>query len=219
MTTTRKVLTIPALAALMIVGGSIAGYTTLAAAQESNTESLSGFVDGMRDRAPHIGGEITAINGTTITVSDMRRNETYVVDASGATFMKDGESVSIASFAVGDKIHVKGAIDGTNVAAEVIHGGMDFGPGEHGGFGRHGKGPGVMGEVTAVNGTTVTVTGKNGTSYTVDASAATVQKIATGSLSDIVVGDRIGVRGDVSGTSVTATSIMDDLPEPPQEIQ
>ena len=56
------------------------------------------------------------------------------------------------------------------------------------------------------------IDGMNGTTYTIDASSATVQKMVAGSLSDIAVGDEIGVQGEVSGTSITAKAIMDDLP-------
>lgn len=74
------------------------------------------------------------------------------------------------------------------------------------------KGPGVHGTVSSVSGTTLIVTDPNGTAYTVDASKATVMKAqATASVSDIAVGDTVGVRGTVNGTQVTATDIMDGL--------
>lgn len=93
-------------------------------------------------------------------------------------------------------------------------------PGKGSGFrGGHGRGPGVMGEVTAVNGSTITVTGKNGQTYTVNAGSATVQKMVTGSVSDITVGDSIGVQGTVSGNTVTATNIMSGMPNPPAQAQ
>jgi hypothetical protein len=78
-----------------------------------------------------------------------------------------------------------------------------------GGMGRM---PGIAGKVTAIDGTNITVQGaRNGaTSYNVNASNATVRKNnATSSVSAIVVGDTIMVRGTVSGTSVTATNIFD----------
>lgn len=83
--------------------------------------------------------------------------------------------------------------------------------GGHGGPGHHG----VIGTVSAVNGSTITVTGPDGKTFTVNAGTATVQKMTTGALADIVVGDRIGVQGELSGTTVTAKTIMDDIPEPP----
>jgi len=80
----------------------------------------------------------------------------------------------------------------------------------------HGRGPGVMGTVSAINGTTITVTGKNGTTYTVNAASTTVDKVVQLSVGDIKVGDTIGVMGQVSGSSVTANHIMDGLAPHPQ---
>lgn len=79
-----------------------------------------------------------------------------------------------------------------------------------------GKGRGVAGTVSAVNGSTVTVTAKDGTSYTIDASTAKISKVVDISASDIKVGDTIGAMGSVSGTSVKAVHIMDGVPPTPQ---
>ena len=204
----KNIVLVPALVGTMLLGGAVAGYAGLAAAQSSDTQSgMGGF---MEKRGPHVGGEITAISGTTITIAG--RGTTYSVDASAATFMKDGAVAELSSFAVGDHAHVLGTIDGTNVKAEKVMGGMKGGKG---GPGRHGKGHGVMGTVSAVNGSTITVSGMDGTSYTVDASSALVKRMVDGALSDVTIGDKIGVHGIVSGTNVTAKQIMDDVPEKP----
>lgn len=88
-------------------------------------------------------------------------------------------------------------------------------------MGRMGHAPGVHGTITAISGNTITLTDEmNNTSYTIDASAASVVKIeapatkgeapteTTLSVSSLSVGDKIGVEGTVSGTSVSATKIM-----------
>jgi hypothetical protein len=72
------------------------------------------------------------------------------------------------------------------------------------------KGLGVAGEVTAKDGSTITVKGKDGTTYTVQAGNAAVHKMTVGTLADVVVGDTIGVHGSVEGNTVTAEVIMDD---------
>ncbi len=206
----QNIITIPAIAALMLAGGAIAGYTGIVAAQ-SGTGSMA---NERSERGPHVGGEITAINGSALTVSDKRSGTSYTVETSGATIMKDGASAELSSFAVGDRVMAEGTINGTTVTATKVFGGIK---GSFGGHGGRGKGHGVMGEVTAVNGSTITVTGMDGTSYTVNADGASVKRIAAGALSDIAVGDRIGVHGEVSGTNVTATTIMDDVPEKPEQ--
>jgi len=100
----------------------------------------------------------------------------------------------------------------------------------HEGGHRFGKGSGISGTVTAVNGTIITITGKNSTTYTVDATNAKIEKITppvagttsasasstwtrptptTITVSQVSVGDTLMVQGTVSGTSVTATNIID----------
>ena len=83
--------------------------------------------------------------------------------------------------------------------------------------------PEVIGKVTAINGTTLTVqsvkrgirvesvsTSTAPSVFTVDASNARVLKAnATSTLSDIAVGDNIIVQGKLSGTNVTAAIIHD----------
>lgn len=93
----------------------------------------------------------------------------------------------------------------------------------------HGMKPAVVGTVSAVSGTTLTVTAKgrgeweNGdhgsstqptpATFTVDASNATVLKgNATSSVSSVAVGDTVIVLGSISGTNITATTIRDGVP-------
>ena len=77
---------------------------------------------------------------------------------------------------------------------------------------------GIVGVVSAVNGTTLTVTARNfvvphaSTVYTVDASNATVTKDGAPSTLDAVnTGDFVFVAGMVDGTTVTATLIRDEM--------
>lgn len=91
------------------------------------------------------------------------------------------------------------------------------GPGMHGMMGHGGRG--IMGQVTAESGTSLTVVsrgfGPNAatTTYAVDASNATVDKAgATIALSDVAMGDSVMIEGSISGTNVAATKIHDGLP-------
>lgn len=86
-------------------------------------------------------------------------------------------------------------------------------PGGPGGFGG-----GVMGTVTAVNGSTISVTGKDGGTYTIDAAGSSVEKYANGSsstvdASSIAVGDTVMVNGSITTATMTAKSIRDGFPE------
>jgi hypothetical protein len=82
--------------------------------------------------------------------------------------------------------------------------------------GMHARGHAPLGGdgiVASISGTTLTMTeeaDEGGATYTVDASSATVTKAgASASLGSIAVGDKIFVKGTVTGTNVVATSISD----------
>lgn len=79
-----------------------------------------------------------------------------------------------------------------------------------------GNKPGIGGAIAAINGTTLIITGQDGTTYTVDAAKAKITRgfgpsTETLTLTDIKVGDNIGIIGTVSGTTVTAKVIIDGV--------
>lgn len=204
----------------------------------------------------------------TISVQSSRASSTiYAVDASNATVRKNNATSTVSAIAVGDRVLVRGTVNGTSVtAASIIDGnfgrgfagngnpfnasssanGMPFGRGRGGRpfgavsgtmpfvsgtfpfasgtspfasgtppFGRFGGlgGESITGTVASVGNSTLTVTGNNGTTYTVDISSATLVKQgnATSSVSAINVGDSVQIQGNVSGTSVTANIIVDNV--------
>jgi hypothetical protein len=65
---------------------------------------------------PVIGGAISAISGTTLTVTN-KSNITYSVDASTATVTKGNATSSISAVTVGDNVIIQGTVNGTNVVA------------------------------------------------------------------------------------------------------
>ena len=216
-----NIVTVPLALLVMLGGGALAGYANLASAADTTatTNTTAARFLSKRLKGPHMGGEITAISGSTITVSQKNPKDnttaTYTINASAATIEKDRVASTLSALKIGDHIMAEGTQSGTTITATKIMSGMGGpgfgGPGGHGGKGGHG----IMGKVTAVSGSTITLTNPKGTTYTVNAASAKVQKMATGSLSDVVVGDTIGIQGTVSGNTVTATTIMDDLPTPP----
>ncbi len=67
---------------------------------------------------PGMGGTVTAINGTTLTVSGgMNGVAVFTVDASKATVTKSGATADLSGIAVGDKIFVRGTITTATVTA------------------------------------------------------------------------------------------------------
>ena len=222
--------------------------------------SGGGMPGGRMGMQPGVFGTVTAINGTTLTVSGKQgrpfgappssntsgtQTQTapttpvapatviYTVDAANATVRKNNATSTVASIAVGDTVVVRGTVSGTSVTATSIidgvmpmrggngsHGGPGMGMGSMGSSTRStsmpvspitGNGqPAIAGSVSAISGNTLTVTNKSNVTYTVDVTnAKIVQGQTTVTVSNVAVGDNVIVQGAVSGTSVTASSVID----------
>jgi ribosomal protein L19 len=201
----KKLLAVPALILVMTAVGI--GLSTKASAASLPTTK----------QRPVAMGTVTAINGDTLTIQSKAfgKNKTttpsttYTVDATSATVVKDKTTSDLAAITVGDHVKVQGTLSGTTVTATKINDGVMM---------KKQGTRGVRGTVTAINGDTLTVqsTGfkKNATAttYTVNATSATVTKDKlTSSLSAIAIGDTVGVKGTITGTSIAATKINDGV--------
>ena len=72
------------------------------------------------DGQPILGGTVTAVSGTTITITN-KSNTTYTVNAATAKFTKQGATTAtIANVATGDAVLVQGAINGNSVTATAV---------------------------------------------------------------------------------------------------
>lgn len=190
-------------------------------------------------QVPGIAGKVTGVDtgAMTITVQGMRDSTTsYDVNVSNAVIKKNNATTTVSAILVGDTVMVRGKVSGSSVVATSVRDGA-FGQG----MGRQGNGsstpegmgrpwngsgtppyasgtrpmapPTITGTIAGVNGSMLTVTGSNGTTYTVDASNATLIKkgSSASSISAINVGDSVQIEGNASGTSVTATTILDNV--------
>ena len=121
--------------------------------------------------------------------------------------MKGGVSSSVSSIAVGDTVMVQGTISGTNVTAKTIRDGISQGQPAIQGNGQ----PVVAGSVTVINGNTITITNKSNVIYSIDATNAkfVVNGVASPTISNVAVGDNVVVQGTVNGSSVVASSVID----------
>ncbi len=199
-----------------IIGLTAGTAGTIALQTKADNTSPSGNQGQMRQALNlAAAGEVTAVSGNTLTVTDKRTNTSYTVDASAATLEKfeAGNSspltpttITIADIKVGDHVMIQGTISGQQIAAtKIIDGQMGKGFGRGG---MHGQ-MGTAGTVSAVSGNTITLTGKDGTTYTVEAGSAAINKISSISVSNIAVGDTLMVAGEKNGTTITAKHIMD----------
>lgn len=203
-------------------GGAMKGdriFGTVSAVN-GNTLTVNGTMRMMR-WSPWKKGKVDASSSSTAQI-------VYTVDASNAKIYKGSATttVTVADIAIGDTVVVQGTVSGTAVTAIVIRdgafprptgrpvmssGGRRFDRGASSTPAMQGNGePVVGGNVTAISGTTLTITNASNVTYTINAASTTIIKNGTSSaLSNIGVGDSLMVQGTINGTSVTASSIID----------
>ena len=233
--------TVGAVAALGAVGLAGTIGVNLASAQDDTTSSIApaeSTPDSVPDGAPekdcgemgdgmHAGrgmrgrgtaGEISAIDGASLTITDSA-GESTTVSTTDDTTVSERVEASLADVAVGDTVRAIGEVseDGSAVTAQRVSIGAAVvgqkSEGE-GGFGRRG-GRGVSGTVASVSETGFTVTTADDTTVTVSvAEDATVTETIQRSVADLEVGDTVHVqvqRGDsASGDSASDDSGSDD---------
>ena len=148
-----------------------------------------------------ITGNVTATNGSLLTVLQKLKSVSYSVDAQDAKVSKGGQKINISDIKVGDTVRVIGKIDGTNISSTTIN--VIVSPK-----------PAVVGSVTSVNNGNFTMgtnlTGADGKkiSYTVDVQNSTTfkNKGQTASLSDVSAGEKIVVFGAIDKSSQTISA-------------
>lgn len=148
-----------------------------------------------------IGGDVTAITATSITVTDPSgTRSTYGVNTS-TTVTKNGRGATLSDVVTGDNVHIALSSSDPTLAQAI-----DIVP------------AGVAGKVTAINGDVLTITGPNGTTGSVVVSSSTTYAKggASASLGDVSVGTVIFARGSFgsSATVVDATTVGIGQPGP-----
>ncbi len=225
--TRTSLIAVTGLVAMLAVAAPALADTTTAVNETTQTPGSMGMHagwgrGGIRNKAPGIFGTVSAVNGSTLTVtSKMMRPRstsataaatTYTVDATNATVTKNGTAGTLASIVTGDTVVITGTVTGTNVVAKTIRDGVPQKgqkPGQNPIITGNGQ-PVIGGNVTAISGSTLTVTNKSNVTYTVDATKATIEKAnATASLSSVLVGDNVVVQGTVNGNAIVASSVID----------
>lgn len=189
--------------AMLAFGSTFTPTRTLAGSD--STDGTTGAVDGLRGfgGGPGFGGPghffggitITAISGNAISLeTEDGWTRTITVD-SGTEYSKSGDEVSLADLAVGDRIGFRQTLedDGswTIEAIAVIL-------------------PHVGGEVTAIDGSTITVGGRDGTAATIKVNADTTYQVNgdDAALADVEVGMVLIAEGTENADgSITATEV------------
>jgi len=183
-----------------------------------------------------VAGRVTQVNGPTLTIQSTMDSTNVNVSTTGMTVfaklvtgttgdLKMNDFVVVQGDKTGDNAYTARTITAMNaqtLAGAAMNGfpGAAGGPaagtpgmgisGFPGGAGMGGNGGAVVGRITQVSATTMTLTGLDGTMITVmTMPATTVQTTQPAALTDIKMGDMLVVVGDRSGDTVTARLVTD----------
>jgi hypothetical protein len=101
--------------------GSTTGKAGMPSGKEMTHGASSTFpVSAIKGNGePIVAGNVAAINGTTLTVTNAS-NVTYTIDAASATIVKDNATSTISNVATGDTVIVQGTVNGNSVTASSI---------------------------------------------------------------------------------------------------
>ncbi|MEI6479981.1 MAG: hypothetical protein WCO12_00450 [bacterium] len=110
----------------IIVQGKVDGTNVVATNIRDGVSVKGNMPDGQKrnpnfqgNGQPVIGGNITAISGTTLTVTN-KGGVVYTVDATNAFVQKDNATSTLSSVAVNDIVVVQGTVNGTSIAASSV---------------------------------------------------------------------------------------------------
>lgn len=173
--------------------------------------------NGNEGRRPHVvsakssvgrrslPGTVTAINGSSFTLmTRAKKAKSVTVDASGAMFLKNGQSASSTDLAVNQMVVVTGSMQNSSTTSSTVFMATKVN------IIAPMRSVRVMGIVQASASSTLTVAGASGVIYTIDASSAKISGKGHATLADIKVGDKVSVSGKItSGANLTAKTIRD----------
>ena len=188
--------------------------------------AIVGVVSAVNGNTLTVSGKAGFSFGPNKTAPATPATTTYSVDATNAKVTKANVASTVSAIAVSDTVMVQGTITGTNIVATIIRDGimpergMMNGKSEGGKIGQGqnftstitGNGqPIIAGIISNINSNTLTVTNKSNVTYTVDATNAKIAQgqNATATIASLKIGDNVVVQGTVIGTSVTASTIVD----------
>ncbi|MDR3643351.1 MAG: DUF5666 domain-containing protein [Candidatus Doudnabacteria bacterium] len=151
-----------------------------------------------------IAGTLTAVNGTTLTVTAPSSSSTvYTVDASNVKRIdrRYGASTDLGALQVGDTLSIRGNINGMNVTATTVR---DMSLQARSGT--------FVGTVSALNGNSFNLASKARGNQIINLTATTIfrQGAASTSASSLAVGETVTVSGvwDRTNSNVTANRVV-----------
>jgi hypothetical protein len=156
-------------------------------------------------RGPGVGGQITAIEGSTITLDTFNGGSAKVKIASSTRFMKDREEAKRSDFKLGDRVFVSGEQEKDGVWMAQVVRGRNGG----GGFSRGGAMGGaqakpedngrsyIFGELTKIDGTKLTIRKPDNTEQVIEVDDETSFRNGreSATFADLKIGDFVRGQG------------------------
>jgi len=205
---------------LMVVSPTLAATSTVKSSITSGAETLKYSLKApfARSMHPGIAGPVTAINGTSLTITG-KNDTSYVVDASGAVVMKEGATSTLSSINVGDFIFVKGTVASTTVTATTIFDSVNAQKISNSAHARKGKISSSLnrvsfGTISSVNGAdfdlaTHSKTGTTTFAVTTDSSTIFKENGATSTSAVLSIGGHALVIGEKSTTTDSISNVKE----------
>ena len=194
---------------LAVIAIMAAGLTGLAAAQDAPPPGTSQNGPrgghGMGQDFHGVGGQVTAIDGSTITLQSFRGETAKVQITSSTRFTNDRSEAKLSDFKVGDRVFVSGGQGKDGVwTAQVLGKRTGQGPQRGGAMAQlkpedNGK-TYILGEVTKIDGVKLTVKKPDGTVQVIEADDDTSfrnERRENVTLADVKVGDFVRGQGEV----------------------
>ncbi len=201
------------LSAAGLVGTSVSAATLPASSEARNRTFHTRAMKAMHK--PLVGGTITAVNGTLITLTTPT-GTVYTVDTSAATVVPKKDNATTSLFTIGSNIGVNGTISGTTITAATIFSAPEHGLQKIKIKMAPGHTPHAFGTVSNLNGSNFTIalptplgtTTPTTRTLTVVTSATTsfTKDGAPASLADVVNGTKVIVQGTINKDSATLTA-------------
>lgn len=164
--------------------------------QATSSSSASQLVAVVEIVQPHVSGKVVGINGTQLVVSQQDGLNVTVNTSTSTTYNEVGKSASASDVQVGTVVSVTGTLssDHDQIDATTIEINL----------------PSVVGRVTGVSGTTITVTTSDGTTETLTTDSGTVFRGQSGTttIASVAKGDLVEAFGSPgTGDSFAAVTV------------
>jgi riboflavin synthase alpha subunit len=174
-------------------------------------------------RREGVGGQITAIDGSTVTLETFRGETAKVKITSSTRLMKDGNEVKLSEFKVGDRVFASGEQDKDGVWTAQMFG-------QRNGGGRMGAAQArpedngktyILGELIKIDGTKLTVKKPDNTEQVIEVDDDTSfrnERRESVTLADIKVGDFVRGQGSVKSGVFVPSVLNTGRPRGPRSM-